>query len=179
LSGELWSSILNGIFSSAGETLVVRKKVREILFEGYHVNFLNELIGLTTKFGMKMQSPLPNNTFGLFYNKNRTSPGLYSMNTGVRDVMQLKQITSFRNRPKVPHWMGDTCNQLNGTDGSAFHPKVKRDETLYLFNVDLCRSVKHPINVEDNDDHTSRKLTLTTFSCLLVFPNQQISLHEV
>lgn len=141
LSGDLLASVLNGIFTSAGESLVVRKKVREILFEGYHVNFLNELISLTTKFGMKMQSPLPNNTFGLFYNKNRTTPGVYVMNTGVSDVMQLKQISSFRNRPRVPHWMTEYCNQVNGTDGSAFHPKVKRDETLYLFNVDLCRSV--------------------------------------
>lgn len=63
------------------------------------------------------------------------------MNTGIKDVMLLKQISSFRNRPRVPHWMADTCNQVNGTDGSAFHPKVKRHETLYLFNVDLCRSV--------------------------------------
>lgn len=138
------SSILDGIFATARETLVVRKKVREILYDGYHVSFMGELIRLTSKFGMNLQSPLPNNTFGLFYGKNGTSPGTYMMHTGTKDVMQLKEIISFRNRTRVPHWTADTCNQVNGTDGSAFHPRVKRSETLYLFNVDLCRSVNIP-----------------------------------
>lgn len=42
---------------------------------------------------------------------------------------------------KVPHWAGEYCNTINGTDGSSFHPQVKRSETLYIFNTDLCRSL--------------------------------------
>jgi len=160
LSLDVLSSILNGIFASARETLIIRKKVREILFEGYHVNFVNELIGLTQKFGMPFQSPLPNNTFGLFYKKNGSSPGIYSINTGTKDVMQLKQISTFRNRPRVPHWMADTCNQINGTDGSAFHPRLTRDETLYLFNVDLCRLVDNYCFISPYHVFVAQQVTL-------------------
>ena len=47
----------------------------------------------------------------------------------------------YRERKRVPHWHGEECNMINGTDGSAFHPTVTRDETLYVFNTDLCRSL--------------------------------------
>lgn len=133
--------MINRLIEASGEKLVMRKKVREILFEGYHVKLFQEINGMTSRFNIPFPSPLPNNTFGAFYGKNGTSPGVYTSYTGVGNVMDLKSIITFRQRTKVPHWTGDTCNQLMGTDGSAFHPKVKRKETLYLFNVDLCRLV--------------------------------------
>ncbi len=32
-------------------------------------------------------------------------------------------------------------SNLRGTDGSIYHPGVKKNETLYVFNRDLCRSL--------------------------------------
>jgi len=141
LTGEIFVGMINRLIEASGEKLVMRKKVREILFEGYHVKLFQEINGMTSRFNIPFPSPLPNNTFGAFYGKNGTSPGVYTSYTGAGNVMDLKSIITFRQRTKVPHWTGDTCNQLLGTDGSAFHPKVKRKETLYLFNVDLCRSL--------------------------------------
>lgn len=89
----------NNLISSTGEKLITRKKVREILFEGYHVKLFEELASYGNNFGVEIKSPLPNNTFGAFYNKNGTSPGQYAINTGTMDIMSLGQIQTFKSRP--------------------------------------------------------------------------------
>uniref|UniRef100_A0A8D2ADE3 Scavenger receptor class B member 2 n=1 Tax=Sus scrofa TaxID=9823 RepID=A0A8D2ADE3_PIG len=38
-------------------------------------------------------------------------------------------------------WTADTCNMINGTDGDSFHPLITKDEVLYVFPSDFCRSV--------------------------------------
>ena len=51
---------------------------------------------------------------------------------------------SWDDETELNFWKNDTgsmCNALRGTDGSTFHPDIKRDETLYIFNRDLCRSL--------------------------------------
>jgi len=75
------------------------------------------------------------------YKKNASNPGIFTINSGVKNIMEFGQVEAFRGRSKVPHWTGETCNAVKGTDGSAFHPQVTRDETLYVFNTDLCRSL--------------------------------------
>jgi hypothetical protein len=35
----------------------------------------------------------------------------------------------------------NACNDLKGTDGQQFHPDVKDDETLWIFQTDLCRNL--------------------------------------
>lgn len=89
----------NNMIGSTGETLVIRKKVRQLLFEGYHIQLFESVASTFHDFGVEFRSPLPNNTFGAFYNKNGTSPGLYAINTGVEDIMSLGQVQSFRSRP--------------------------------------------------------------------------------
>ena len=33
------------------------------------------------------------------------------------------------------------CNWIRGTDGQQFHPYVTSDDTLWIFQKDICRSV--------------------------------------
>ncbi len=35
-----------------------------------------------------------------------------------------------------------TCNDVHGTDGTQFHPDVKKEDTLYVFEPMLCRTIK-------------------------------------
>ncbi|XP_070305689.1 lysosome membrane protein 2c [Salvelinus sp. IW2-2015] len=38
-------------------------------------------------------------------------------------------------------WTTDECNMINGTNGASFHPIITKNETLYMFSSDLCRSI--------------------------------------
>ncbi|CAF1030112.1 unnamed protein product [Rotaria sordida] len=44
----------------------------------------------------------------------------------------------------LPYWKNLWGNQINGTDGSWFHPLINKDlpsERLYMYSTDICRSV--------------------------------------
>ena len=101
MAAEVITGMVNRLFQSSGETLIMKRKVRELLFEGYHVKFFEEIGDFVERFGMTFQSPLPNNRFGAFYNKNGTSPGLYSINAGLNSILDVGQIFLFKNRPYV------------------------------------------------------------------------------
>ena len=84
-------------------------------------------------------------------------------------------VTSWDNQTKLNFWksnsnQNDSCNSLNGTDASVFHPNVKKNETLRIFNRyvhkifnkftllfhkkfyrDLCRSIPLKFINEFND----------------------------
>ena len=34
----------------------------------------------------------------------------------------------------------NTCNAIRGTNGHQFHPMLKQEEDLWIFNTDHCRS---------------------------------------
>lgn len=36
-------------------------------------------------------------------------------------------------------WATNQSNMINGTDGSAFHPFLTKEERLNVFTPDLCR----------------------------------------
>ncbi|XP_010768649.1 lysosome membrane protein 2-like, partial [Notothenia coriiceps] len=42
---------------------------------------------------------------------------------------------------KLDWWTSDECNMINGTNGGSFHPVITKNETLYMFSSDLCRSL--------------------------------------
>lgn len=42
---------------------------------------------------------------------------------------------------KLKFWTSEESNMINGSDGSAFHPLLSKDERIYIFTPDLCRYV--------------------------------------
>ena len=82
--------------------------------------------------------------------------------TGLGDVRQLGQILSVDGDEKLSFWRGDACNEIRGTDGSVFHPGITQNETLYIFNKDLCRSL--PLVYQRPVAATAEKLPALRFS---------------
>ncbi|KAM4810063.1 lysosome membrane protein 2 [Rhinophrynus dorsalis] len=80
-------------------------------------------------------------TFGLFYKMNTTDDGEYLFLSGSRNYMEFTQIAEWRGQKKLDWWTSDTCNMINGTDGTSFHPLINKDDTIYIFSSDLCRSL--------------------------------------
>lgn len=40
---------------------------------------------------------------------------------------------------QLSFWNSNQSNSINGSDGSAFHPLLTKDERIYIFTPDLCR----------------------------------------
>ena len=50
-----------------------------------------------------------------------------------------KNDTSANSLTRLSH--NNICNWVRGTDGQQFHPYVTRDDRLWIFQQDICRSV--------------------------------------
>lgn len=48
-------------------------------------------------------------------------------------------IDKYNGQSHLPHWLSDSCNQLNGTDGSIFPPHITPERVLHIYDKDLCR----------------------------------------
>jgi hypothetical protein len=54
-----------------------------------------------------------------------------------------RKMTQWHGSPTVsPYWGTEEANQIGGTDGTAFHPMIKKDEALEIFVGPLVRKVR-------------------------------------
>lgn len=84
----------------------------------------------------------PHENFGLFVGKNDTFPGLMTSWTGKRNVLEVGQVIAWNDETELAFWKNNSkCNEIRGTDGATFHPDISKNETLYIFNRDLCRAL--------------------------------------
>lgn len=141
VAAPLIMPILDSMMRKHNETLATRRSVREMLFEGYQVGLMRDLIRLAKAFLPKLENPLKNNTFGLFFERNNSHDGLYSVYTGEDSPAKFAKLEQWNNQRTLNYWAGPTCNMINGTDGGQFAPFLSKDSTLYVFSTDLCRSM--------------------------------------
>ncbi|XP_022244207.1 lysosome membrane protein 2-like, partial [Limulus polyphemus] len=136
----IFMPILSSLLESYNEQLFVNRTVRQILFEGYEVPLLKDLTNLAKPF-FDIPTILPNNTFGVFYGKNNSDDGIYSVYTGSQGVENFALVETWKNKSSLSFWHSKYCNMINGTDGSMFPPFLDKSDTLYIFTTDLCRSL--------------------------------------
>ncbi|XP_007519880.1 lysosome membrane protein 2 [Erinaceus europaeus] len=79
--------------------------------------------------------------FGLFYGRNGTNDGDYVFLTGEDNYLDFTRIIQWNGKTSLDWWATEECNMINGTDGDSFHPLVTKDEVLYVFPSDFCRSL--------------------------------------
>lgn len=130
------ASFIEKLLKSYDVTLFKKMQVRQLLFEGYKVDFLEEL----ADFDDSVNDILPNFTFGLFYNKNNSITKNITMNTGINDKNSFGIIVSIANKTKVDIWSHDYCNMINGSDGVAHPQPINQDMKLQFFVHLLQRS---------------------------------------
>ncbi|XP_059484365.1 scavenger receptor class B member 1 isoform X1 [Neocloeon triangulifer] len=82
---------------------------------------------------------LPYEEFGLFYGKNGTSNDILTVFTGKGDITRYGLIDRFNGKTHLPHYKTESCNRLNGSDGSLFPPNITPNTTLYVWDKDMCR----------------------------------------
>ncbi|XP_067413141.1 lysosome membrane protein 2 isoform X2 [Emydura macquarii macquarii] len=79
--------------------------------------------------------------FGLFNKMNGTDDGEYVVLSGKMSYLNFSKIVEWRGKESLNWWTTESCNMINGTDGSVFHPLISTDETIYMFSSDFCRSL--------------------------------------
>ncbi|KAG7257178.1 hypothetical protein CRUP_032768 [Coryphaenoides rupestris] len=108
------ASMVAALMRSLGEGVFITRTVGELLW-GYEDALLKAAHAFI---------PELDDHFGLFYKANGTSDGHYVFFSGAQD---------YRNFSR--------CNMINGTNGAFYHSVVSKEETLYMFSSDLCRSL--------------------------------------
>merc|ERR1711936_916294 len=98
---------------------------------------------------------LQSGTFGFFKGTNATQT-YWKINSGKYNLDQYQRVLQFNGNSRLPDgwWpnFGPTpnaessgltgiCHDIVGTDGLAFSPGVTSEDTLWLFNDQLCRSI--------------------------------------
>lgn len=79
---------------------------------------------------------------GFFMQKNGSAAdGEFTVFTGRDSMTNYAFIDSWNGISSLPWWKTDKCNEIVGTDGTAFPPDLAHNTTLYLYNPDLCRSL--------------------------------------
>lgn len=63
------------------------------------------------------------------------------MLSGENNYLDFTRIIEWKGKNKLSWWTSPSSNMINGTDGGTFHPLISKDETLYIFSSDFCRSI--------------------------------------
>uniref|UniRef100_A0A673AVC4 Scavenger receptor class B, member 2a n=1 Tax=Sphaeramia orbicularis TaxID=375764 RepID=A0A673AVC4_9TELE len=120
--------------SSLGSGFFTTRTVEELLW-GYEDPLLARIA--TT-------SPDVEKVFGLMYKKNGSNNGEFVYHTGEQNYMDYGRVETWKGQRycyQLTFWTSDQSNSINGSDGSAFHPLLQKNERIYIFTPDLCRSI--------------------------------------
>ncbi|XP_029372225.1 lysosome membrane protein 2 isoform X2 [Echeneis naucrates] len=122
---------VNLIISATKSDFFTTRTVNELLW-GYEDPLLARL---------SSSSPEIDKIFGLMYKKNGTNSGEFVYQTGVQNYMDYGRVKTWKGQSQLTFWNSNISNSINGSDGSAFHPLLEKDERIYIFTPDLCRTI--------------------------------------
>ena len=73
---------------------------------------------------------------------NNSGSGLTKIHTGEYEVDRVAEYIEWLGYKTLPWWSTASANMLNGTGGLRFRPLIKKDDELYVFVTEICRSLK-------------------------------------
>lgn len=125
------ANLISAYMKGTGQGLFTTRTVGELLW-GYEDGLLKAL---------KIIRPDLDDVFGLFYKNNASNDGEYVFFTGQQNYRDFSRVDMWKGESSLNWWTSDECNMINGTIGTAFHPVITKNDMLYIFSSDLCRSL--------------------------------------
>lgn len=140
---------LNSAIKSKNEPPFITDTAANFLFNGSKRNFFEYLQSLD-KMKVLQPWPLPDNMFGLLYNKNFTWNPLVDREMTVKAGLglgqtyrDLNQFAYINGSSVLSFWRDDPkgCNIVGGTDGEFFSPFLDQSGDLQVYAPDICRKL--------------------------------------
>ncbi|KAM9338044.1 lysosome membrane protein 2-like isoform 2-T2 [Symphorus nematophorus] len=132
LKGSFWkANVLSIWMNSVGIGPFTTRTVDELLW-GYEDPLLKRV---------SASNPEVEADFGLMIKKNGSNDGEFVYHTGVQNYLDYGRVVTWKGQSQLTFWTSNQSNSINGSDGSAFHPLLNKDERIYIFTPDLCRSI--------------------------------------
>ncbi|XP_026029791.1 lysosome membrane protein 2c [Astatotilapia calliptera] len=127
------ANLISAYMKGTGQGLFTTRSVGELLW-GYEDGLLKALKTIT-------HDPDLDDVFGLFYKNNASNDGEYVFFTGQQNYRDFSRVDTWKGESSLNWWTSDECNMINGTIGTGFHPVITKNDMLYIFSSDLCRSL--------------------------------------
>jgi hypothetical protein len=127
---EMVNLILNGFKSK----LFVTKTAGELI-SGYK----DPLLVLAKTL---LPNLIKDDEFSIINGKNGTTWQNYTMMTGYDNIQNVAKIVSWDGMEVLNYYDTPSANLINGTDGTFYPPFRTRDQVMYAYNADMCRSYK-------------------------------------
>ena len=144
--------IIGDVLPIAKENVLMNLTVKGLLW-GYKDPILAQLVKFSTGlFTMDTVS---------IYNASVSNAGLnkFLINDGVDfdnstdRINEVGLIEKFNFADRLDNWSNEYANTINGTDSTLWHPTVLKNETVYTFISDICRSVYLKFNETRQNDY--------------------------
>ncbi|KAJ6650638.1 hypothetical protein lerEdw1_005562 [Lerista edwardsae] len=124
--------MVSSALAAFGQTAFINRTVGDILW-GYKDPFLDFVNNV--KPGM-----LPfKDKFGLLVQLNNSNSGMFTVNTGSRDISKAHTMDNWNGMKKLPFWNSDQCNMINGTGGQMWPPFMNQSTPVEFYSPDACR----------------------------------------
>lgn len=127
------ANLISAYMKGTGQGLFTTRSVGELLW-GYEDGLLKALKTIRPDLDL-------DDVFGLFYKNNASNDGEYVFFTGQQNYRDFSRVDMWKGESSLNWWTSDECNMINGTIGTAFHPVITKNDMLYIFSSDLCRSL--------------------------------------
>lgn len=147
---------INIFLETMNEDLFMRRSVQQVIW-GYNDTIFSEFAKLKKKYKIAFIpsiSPLMN------LQPNKSFDGEVTVNTGKDDLKLVATWERWRGKREVGLWKTSYANMLNGSDGTQFTPGINKDNLLYFFSPNLCRS----IYLEYDIQHSIKEIDVYRFT---------------
>ncbi|NWX00693.1 SCRB1 protein, partial [Caloenas nicobarica] len=125
--------MLSGVLAGLKQEAFMNRTVGEIMW-GYDnplVDAVNAIIPGLIPFKGK---------FGLFIEFNSSHSGLFTVDTGMKNISRVHMVDTWNGLKMVNYWRSKECNMINGTAGEMWPPFMS-PTSLEFYSPDACRSM--------------------------------------